>query len=431
MPNMVRVRGKKGQRQMIKKAKSEKIKGSMAIRPAGSPHQKSESFLENLPTELLEEIFIYGTNFSLPLVSRRIHGELNSERIKKLLLSRFLTHHAIDAYSEDENSLAEIQSALLRLKWLTYPVLRGSQEEFLIKAARDRLKSFTNHCTRERQREAAADLERGCALFFDQGRTNPALKAPWIKTFDNEELINDLDKMDDTKIGLAFYCKGEDGTVLAFAFHGKLGHNAKLRAIEYRPVKSVEEDPLRDLQTIATMPAIAKGCRLPRKVLHGAWTEEHGYLLQLLSYAGADFDHHDLDACAAAEEGLIDAIRAECWPAIEALINENWWWDVTTPIVKPRPEHVVECLSVAYKYPPNDFDQCRLLLEKLDNTEIDNVEAALRKWMRKKRVSKKFKEYVLFMIDDAHYTPEGVAPFGSDIAEFEDYSGDDDLEYAE
>lgn len=132
------------------------------------------SFLEKLPTELLEKVFLYCMNLELPRASPVIAGKLSSEtvylhtiisafgptwdrwhgRLKRFLGLKGKEPVKINDTSEGDPKL---QSAILGLRWATLSRLLGAKDTWVQKNGQDRFSkpecmlpitySFVRHLT--------------------------------------------------------------------------------------------------------------------------------------------------------------------------------------------------------------------------------------------------------------------------------------------
>ncbi|KAB8294966.1 hypothetical protein EYC80_006919 [Monilinia laxa] len=109
--------------------------------------KRKMSQLEKLPTELLETIFLYCLNLSLPACSPVIGGKLSSEPVySKTIIAAFdpiwdewygkiINPDLEKGYTGIDSSL---QSAILRYRWAKLPVLLRSQDLWIRKYSQER-----------------------------------------------------------------------------------------------------------------------------------------------------------------------------------------------------------------------------------------------------------------------------------------------------
>ena len=99
------------------------------------------SLLEQLPTEILEMIFLYSLNLSLPRSSLLLGGRLASNHMKtNLFLLVFpsrgdqLEHiEYLLRVLSTEDAIGKLQSDILSLKWVTPAFVRGMTETFMVR----------------------------------------------------------------------------------------------------------------------------------------------------------------------------------------------------------------------------------------------------------------------------------------------------------
>lgn len=109
------------------------------------------SDLEKLPTEILETIFLFCLNLDLPNASPVIAGKLSSAMVyNKTIVAAFgptweRWHgrernrlQKRDGGSEDDGQNPILQSAILRCRWATLPVILNAKDLWIERYAKDR-----------------------------------------------------------------------------------------------------------------------------------------------------------------------------------------------------------------------------------------------------------------------------------------------------
>ena len=412
MPTLVRVRGKKGQSKLIKESKRKRVmEEATAVEQGIVLPPKPKSFLNNLPTEIIEEIFVYSLNFSLPIVSRGLYVQLNSMHTKRLFVQCFFTtDYDRDIWPDWE--LARVQTELLRLRWLTYSFLRSYQKEYLLKRAKELLRWFVEDdvfrdpaASIEGLPEATAEMETCFSRCFDLGHKFLEggcgwwryLSFPWDGPSDEYEFQ---------------YIYEHNGGKAFFYLRSDKGDYCNLWADD-------ESAKGEYSQGSDQMPNLAKGCLIPQKLLHGPWTQARGDFIMLLLAAGARFDRTDLSAYEAGSAGLHDALHEGCYLAVWVLMNtssdyvdrekertikgskypqlvaeskfppdpEGPWIHQRDdykpekgdpPFIEPTPEHCLESLRAAEKFNDPHFRLFRWLLCFAIQTE--GVEQVVLEW---------------------------------------------------
>ncbi|KAL9102864.1 MAG: hypothetical protein Q9163_002045 [Psora crenata] len=148
----VRIRGKR-YTPILQNSRSKLIRKRFAsttstttTQPHASPFKKSRpeasqsqppqtpelSHLERLPTELLEQIFWHCPNINLPAASLTLGQKLSSQSLKLQffrLACEKRSAFAKMAQAYGARTVPEVQNALLRLSWVTYPLIRHVIDE--------------------------------------------------------------------------------------------------------------------------------------------------------------------------------------------------------------------------------------------------------------------------------------------------------------
>lgn len=115
------------------------------------------SLLEKLPTELLEIVYLYTMSLDLPRSSPVIASKLSRKSIYIQTVLRAFdptwtqAPHRLDPYIPTEEKIwdrtypyAEIQSAILRCRWASLPILLEAKDVWLEKYCRAR--TFKDLC---------------------------------------------------------------------------------------------------------------------------------------------------------------------------------------------------------------------------------------------------------------------------------------------
>ena len=102
------------------------------------------SRLESLPIELLEEIFWFCLNLSLPRASRHLGAALSSRRLKEDLVLRvfpvtgydtcnlhYIDRIRIKSQHTNFSEAGPLQSDILNCRWMTWDLLRSCMEKFI------------------------------------------------------------------------------------------------------------------------------------------------------------------------------------------------------------------------------------------------------------------------------------------------------------
>ena len=325
MPTPVRVRGKKGNKQRVRKHKTAKEAAGKA--PASKePHQQQLSRLERLPNELLQDIFLLSMNFDLPLVSRSLNTRLSSDRIKRELVisafsdGRFIprsfecTEDNIDDYyngsSPDwfrrtlkEGDYLE-QTSLACRRWFNLEFLQQCQRDYFLRETKKAILQYKKHCSAEVQNRALKAFED---WLLDTGSL--ATRYKFRVSHDGEPQVFYLLSTRDIhgncyEMRCYFTDPGSSEDLEGDAQDGMVS-------------QILLDEP--DLE----IPVILDGFVLPNKVLRGPW--DHSKLcflnqfLETISNQGHEVDYDR----SVADSGLSDAIQQYYAPAVVALAQPS------------------------------------------------------------------------------------------------------------
>ena len=319
MPTPIRVRGKRdNKRRAVGKRNRQP---SPTLTDDGSM-PKPLSSLERLPTELLQKIFLLSRNFDLPLASPILCATLNSEHVKKrFIFMAFafaeVTYEAPEqpaVYNGDtDDEDMKLQSQLMSMKWFNLHFLKQCREEYV----EQQFKSAVNFYERRFPAEAGNGLLEELKRFYNDipdrdelgygGMTKfarmPAAGSP-APAFSVLFWINKAPTFD------------TPSTFLIEMIHRSL----------YRPL-SIQ------------MPYLIFRASVPNRVLRGPWSKDKLdlliWILEELPQCECEHDPDEsdsewhLEGCGCeyslnldyevASQGLEDAIREHCIPAIALL----------------------------------------------------------------------------------------------------------------
>ena len=265
------------------------------------------SHLERLPVELLESIFFYCLNVSLPQASFVIGQKLASMRVKTHLVFNVLsTPNSSDDPSAATDSVhtlqeqAKAQSAVLRLRWMTLPLLKCLCSDYIVKTI---------------LRELAVRKMR----WMGNGPVVTKESEPAIRQYLAENAV----RVDHDGGGLPLYwehrwyehspkrqvtlgCALRDGLVTLHECDTTHGSNISVKSHEsskWRIIRGVE------------------GCQMPEKLLHGPWTDEKCEFLEMAIRGNAQVDKLNSTSGEVGEQGLWQAIEANNVRAVKALVT--------------------------------------------------------------------------------------------------------------
>ena len=304
------------------------------------------SALEQLPTEILQEIFLLSPNLSLPLASPFLGKALSSEYLKTELVIqafaspvqvlskehqgslRYNLYSSVPGdYAGYVNSVALCHD-LLAQKWLTYEFLKRCQRIHLLRVAEGQLRTLSKD-TSTTQMEALSSLRRNFDRYLSVGGfalsvANAARKGkPGLLPGDG----NYVWKQNGTDT-VAFALLGNGSTLRIDVIKGGEWPSPIcfdfVRDKMYRDFGSMWDNGSRSLKkcSLTQFPGKLSGCTIPDKLLHGPWLQEKGDFLTLLLTNRSQM-HYDLRNILGevASKGLEDAIRENNVLAVSCLLG--------------------------------------------------------------------------------------------------------------
>ena len=295
---------------------------------------QSLSSLERLPVELLETIFFYCLNPSLPQASIALGQKLNSKRVKSQLVLRTLSSPnsfeypcAVSDVFPTLQEQAKAQSAILRLPWVTLPFFRQLIPDYIVHTIirelgvrRLRWMGDGSMVTKESEPVIRQYLEDNAARFNHVGTKHFGLPAYWeIKWYDwptNQEIT--------LGIGL------RDGLV-----------TLRERDTTWHPHGSPYADQGPNFSRWRIFGGV-EGCQIPEKLLRGPWSDEKCEFLELVIRGNAEVDRVNSTSGEVAEQGFWEAIEEHNARAVRALVArigprgrpvdaERTWYPILQP----------------------------------------------------------------------------------------------------
>ena len=289
------------------------------------------SRLEQLPIELLSDIFVLSENINLPKASPVLGSKLAHDTTKRRIVI-----HMFDDF-KDTRDEEKLQSALLRQKWFTYAFLRDCQKICLrricVEWYRRDVKDIPSSA-----RQLISDL---IYAYFDWYFSRPsrayyrqqppgfqeiteAEEKRWLYpdykiarvtvNLQEEKEVYDFTGSD----GLIFQMDGSP--VFQFTLHENGAEITFPKAKDH--VYTTRDEPK---EFSRRFPEYMLGCQLPEKLLHGPWTQEKGDFLQLLMARGISRIQRIRNSnYEIAEQGLLDAINEENACALNLFLNNTF-----------------------------------------------------------------------------------------------------------
>lgn len=256
--------------------------------------------LEQLPTELLETIFLHNLNISLPQASPIIGSKLASKHVKTQVVLRVCSAGRIDTYPCEQAALfptmadhAEAQSATLRMRWMTLPFIRQLVIDYISKTI---VREFS---------------ERGLQ-WLGMGPLVTKETESTIRQYleDNSVRLTKKNQDDPPVFGNVSWRVEKPPKLIRLSF----GLHDGLVTIEERPIHGLGNFA----QHVGTSSAERdqwmifcgiNGCKIPGKLLHGPWTTEKCDFLEMVIRGNATVDWVGTTSGEMAERGLMQALR--------------------------------------------------------------------------------------------------------------------------
>ncbi|KAL9039126.1 MAG: hypothetical protein Q9214_005003 [Letrouitia sp. 1 TL-2023] len=312
---LIRTRGRKGQRARLKAQKAERLAAEALFNEDNTSESPNSSHqvlpqssqrvplrLQNLPIEILQSIFLLSRNLDFARASPQFAAAFASRHMKNEVLHMAFptlrdpacTGRLSADYPDD--GLSEFQSAVLRLKWVTFDVMREAL-----------LKSQTAYLTSQCQGYSMTEVDDDSA---GTGRLIQPHESS-IRSF-FERIQKERNYTKDVRL------QNREGAVKKIQFYSSattiledlLGENNQLVGCRR----------LRPLQC-------GQRCIIPEKLLHGPWSDAKCDFLELIGLCDAVLDSYNTSSGEVADAGLFDAIMEGNRRAVEVL---SQLWDVST-----------------------------------------------------------------------------------------------------
>ena len=263
-------------------------------------HARFAAPLEQLPTELLEAIFLYDLNLSLPQASPIIGSKLASKHVKTQVLFRVCSAATLRTYPSEQATLfpamidhAEAQSAILRMRWMTLTFLRQLIPDYITKTI-------------------VRELSERRLQWLGKGPLVTKETEPIIRHYLEDHLL-DLTRRNQDDLPVVSYVSWrieKPSRIIRLSFSLRDG----IVTIEERCIHGCENS----VQHVRLLSADRhqwrifcgiNGCKVPGKLLHGPWTTDKCDFLEMVIRGNATVDWVGTTSGEIAEEGLIQALR--------------------------------------------------------------------------------------------------------------------------
>lgn len=277
-------------------------------------HARFAAPLEQLPTELLETIFLHNLNISLPQASPIIGSKLASKHVKTQVVLRVCSAGSINPYPCEHAALfpsmadhAEAQSAILRLRWMTLPFVRHLVIDYITKTL-----------VRELSERGLQWLGKGPLVTKDTEFT--------IRQYleDNSFHFTKRNQDDPPMFGDVSWRIEKPPRIIRLS----IGlHNGVVTIEERRILVHVLENSTQYVRSSSAQRdqwmifCGINGCKVPGKLLHGPWTTEKCDFLELVLEGNATVDWVGTTSGEIAEKGLMQALREKNARATRLLVT--------------------------------------------------------------------------------------------------------------
>ncbi|MCJ1401646.1 hypothetical protein MMC11_004863 [Xylographa trunciseda] len=286
---------------------------------AVATHSRRLSTLEQLPTELLQTIFLLSKNINFPISSLHLGSVLASP----LLRTELVVHAFTELECFNQSRYTELQCSLLRQKWLTYDFFQHCQKTYLLRRAILVIQKYSKEAAGETYRRSTAKITQSFDTYYNLGH-RISMKLDRLRRATGMELNKRIMNLSQDVVFVATdHEKVTYSIVLDFE-----GNCMKV----FRPWVAGSGDSLRpkdfvffgETSHVLTVDSVLScvsltQCEIPEKLLHGPWTSERGYFLSLLLDANAKVNWLGSTSGEVALQGLEDAIREDNSHAIKIL----------------------------------------------------------------------------------------------------------------
>ena len=276
------------------------------------------SRLESLPTEVLEVIFLYTVNISLPRASLRLGQKLSSDYVHKELLLRTCSSQRVDdddlfrtekerRYIQRENKeRANLQSLVLRQKWLTLDFLRRWIPDYMASTLLRELTTHKLHWLDPGGPLVTYDLE------------------PIVRTYIADITTRSLSREIDSGLDHYFEEQWTETSPANRKVILGLSPQEGLMTLHMHNLAAPLPSTFNDLKpttfyTRFRILSLSPQAQIPVRLLRGPWSSSKIELLELLVRGNASIDWIATTAGEVAENGFLDAIYEGNARALRAL----------------------------------------------------------------------------------------------------------------
>ena len=287
------------------------------VSEAVSTYSSHLSTLEQLPTELLQAIFLLSRNINFPMSSLHLGSVLASPHLR--------TELVVYAFADREYSelhlYAGLQSSLLRQRWLTYEFFQLCQKTYLLRHAILVVQNYSRGAPQDISHGNVTKITEAFNAYYSLSHrismkldpihypSSPQPVAEGIN-LSRDVVFNGIDQK-----GVTYSIVLDAEGSRMYVYTPWIADPSDRPWIKYIP----KERDKSHFQTTYFMGYLVVGCEIPEKLLHGPWTNERGYFLKLLLDASAQVNWLTSTSGEVALQGFEDAIREDNRNAIRVL----------------------------------------------------------------------------------------------------------------
>ncbi|KAI4116459.1 MAG: hypothetical protein LQ338_007711 [Usnochroma carphineum] len=293
----IRIRGKKGQKARLRALQEQRAQraaneeSEIASTASAALLGPSLSRLESLPTELLESIFLYSQDVSLPRASLALGKALSSRHVKHKLLRSLLTDVDVEEapiFSEGASGIAKLQSKLLKCRWLDLASFKRALAATFTSVVED----------------LVGKPRAGFQIF--PLPIEPDTDDPLLMMSSVSQLVKYVLGLPLNHEPIPWSIDGPETTLTVTVTHTN--------------VYILEPDLFLPF-------AVRGGCEMPTRLLHGPWTAEKMEFLEIMMTGGAVLDPESSNNQEVADQSLREAIIQGNLSIVRILCRqwENQW----------------------------------------------------------------------------------------------------------
>ncbi|MCJ1384919.1 hypothetical protein MMC17_008037 [Xylographa soralifera] len=297
------------------------------------------STLEQLPTELLQTIFLLSRNINLPMSSLHLGSVLASPHLR----TELVIHAFAERESSEQHRYAGLQSCLLRQKWLTYDFFQLCQKTYLLRHAILVIQKYYEEAAQDMYRSNVTRITKAFNTYYSLSHRILMKLDPLHHSHSLFSHAQDMNFSRD----VVFVGTDQKGEAYSITLDNEGSLVEVFTPWVAHPEDNLWPSPEEYLDGAGKCYSLGSNlteCEIPEKLLHGPWTNERGYFLKLLLDANARVNWLGSTSGEIALQGFEDAIREENYCAIGVLRASGY--SISKHILKDtRINTVRECLK--------------------------------------------------------------------------------------